>query len=99
MYLRTVLGSVRELLLRNGWVWADGVVPFAVEVMPPEIDRFEFSVGDLDAGGIGYWVEFAAHFQAGLGRGGGDQLHDDLVADERLAAPVDGDEREEAVLN
>ena len=41
----------------------------------------------------------AAHREAGVGRGGGDQLDDDLVADQRLAAPVLGDEGEQAVLD
>ena len=39
------------------------------------------------------------HGQAGLGGGGGDQLDDDLMADQRLAAPVLADEGEQAMLD
>ena len=67
--------------------------------MAPEVDSLQFGVGDLDAGWIGVWVEFTADFQAGLGRSGGDQLHDHLMADEWLATPIAGDEREKAVLD
>jgi len=38
-------------------------------------------------------------FEAGLGGGCGDQLDDHLITDERLAAPVAGDEREQAMLD
>jgi hypothetical protein len=60
-----------------------------------EVDGFDLGVGHLDAGRIGIFGEFAAHLQASLRRRGGDQLHDDLVADKRLAAPVANDEREQ----
>jgi len=36
--------------------------------------------------------------QSGFGGGGGDELDDDQVANERLAAPVLRDEREQAML-
>ena len=39
------------------------------------------------------------HLQTGAGGGGGDQLDDGLVADQRLAAPVLGDEREQPMLD
>ena len=48
---------------------------------------------------VGGGVEFAADLQAGFGGGGGDELDDDLVADQRLAAPVLGDEQEEPMLD
>ena len=54
---------------------------------------------DLDAGRIGVVIDLASHLQAGLGGRGGDQLDDDLMADERFAAPVSGDEREQAMLD
>ena len=41
----------------------------------------------------------ASHLQACVGGGGGDQFDDDLMADERFAAPVLRDEREQAVLD
>ena len=43
-------------------------------------------------------IEFAAHFEADLGRRRGDQLDDRLMSDERLATSVHGDEREQAML-
>ena len=77
----------------------DRVVPFAVEVMAEDVDGGEIIVGDFDAGGVGFGIEFASDFEAGLGFGGRDQLDDDGVTDERLAAPVAGDEGEQAVLD
>ena len=44
-------------------------------------------------------VEFASDFEAGLGFGCCDQLDDDGMADQGLAAPVAGDEGEQAVLD
>jgi hypothetical protein len=70
-----------------------------MEVMAAEVDGLEFGVGDLDAGGIAVWIELAANLEAGIGCGGGDQFDDDLMADQRLAAPVSGDERKQAVLD
>jgi hypothetical protein len=67
--------------------------------MAGETDGFEFGVGDLDAGRVGVWIELAANLEAGLSCGGGDQFDDDLMADQRLAAPVSGDERKQAVLD
>ena len=37
--------------------------------------------------------------EAGAGGGGGDQIDDDAIADERFGAPVAADEREQAVLD
>ena len=54
------------------------------------------SVGDLDALWIFALIEFGADLEAGVGGGCGDQLDDGAVAAERLAPPVDGDEREQA---
>ena len=70
-----------------------------MKVVAGEIDGFDLVVRHFEAGGIGVWVEFAAHFEAGCRRCCGDQLDDDLMADERLAAPVAGDEREQAMLD
>src|SRR5260370_28173901 len=93
------LGLVRELSLQGEGFWADGIVPFAVEVVAGEVDDIHFGVGHLDGGRIGVLIEFATNRQTGLRRGCGDQLDDDLMADERFAAPVAGDEREEAMLD
>ena len=79
--------------------WMDAVVPVAVEFMALEIDAGEVGGGDFDAGRIRIGVDLGTDLEAGFGGGGGDQLDDDLMADERFAAPVLGDEREEAVLD
>ena len=34
-----------------------------------------------------------------IGRGGGDQFDDRAIADQRLAPPVDGDERKKTMLD
>src|ERR1700684_1121214 len=93
------LGPVRELSLQGGGFWADGIVPFAVEVVAGDVDGVHFGVGHLYAGRIGVLVELATNRQTGLGRRCCDQLDDDLMADERLSAPVSSDEREETMLD
>src|SRR3954468_13939398 len=62
-------------------------------------ERGHLGIGDLDAFGVAVLVKLAAHRQAGLRRRGADQLDDDLVADQRLAAPVLRDGGEEAMLD
>ena len=64
-----------------------------------DVDGGELGVGDLDAGRVAVGIELAAHLEAGLCGGCGDQLNDDLVADERLSAPVLCDEREQPMLD
>src|SRR5258705_10391502 len=78
---------------------ADRIVPFAMEGVAFEIDGIHFGVGHLDAGWIGVLIEFATNLQTSLRRCCSDQLDDDLMADERFAAPVAGDEREQAMLD
>src|SRR5271165_889531 len=63
--------------------WRDRVVPVTVERM----------AGEIDGGQLG------ADFEAGVGCGRGDQLDNCTIASQRLAAPVDGDEREETMLD
>src|ERR1700736_5313014 len=67
--------------------------------MAAQVDASEIGVGDFDAGRISVGVDLGMNLEAGFGGGSSDQLNDDLVADERLAAPVLGNEREEAVLD
>src|SRR6476660_1471231 len=88
------LGLVEEL--SRHVTWMDAVVPVAVEFMALEIDAGEVGGGDFDAGRIRIGVDLGTDLEAGFGGGGGDQLDNDLMADERFAAPVLGDEREEA---
>ena len=88
------LGRVRELSLQSPGFRADRIIPFAVEIVGCEVYGVHFGIGHLDARRISVLVEFATNPQTGLGRRCGDQLDDDLMADERFAAPVAGDERE-----
>jgi hypothetical protein len=66
---------------------------FAMEVMADDVDGGEFVVEDFDRSGVRRRIEFATDLEASLRRRRGDQLDDHLMADERLAAPVAGDER------
>jgi hypothetical protein len=36
-------------MLQGEWLWADGIIPFAVEVMAGEVRGIHFGVGYLDA--------------------------------------------------
>ena len=56
-------------------------------------------VEDLGAFGIFIFVELGAYFEAGIGCGRGNQLDDRAIASQRLAAPIDRDEREQAMLD
>jgi hypothetical protein len=40
-----------------------------------------------------FWIELATNLEAGIGCGGGDQFDYGLTADQRIAAPVSGNER------
>ena len=53
----------------------------------------------LDTLGILVLVELGANFEAGVCCGGCNELDDGPIAAQRLAPPVDGDEREEAVFD
>ena len=71
-------------------LWADRVVPVAMEamVMALKVEGAHFGLAHLDAGGVGIGIDLALHLETGVRGGGGDQLDDGLVADQRLAAPV-----------
>ena len=77
----------------------DGVVPVALEGMALNVEGGQFGIADLDALRIAALVDVASDGEAGIGRSGADQLDDDVVADERFAAPVLGDVGKEAVLD
>ena len=70
-----------------------------MEIGSEDVEGGDFFVGYDDPFRIGVGVEFAQDFQAGLGRRRGDEVDDDLVADQGAGAPVHGDEREQAVLD
>ena len=64
-----------------------------------DVDHLHLLVAHLDAFGISAGIEFAADLKAGFSCCGADKLDNDLMADQRLAAPVHGDEGEQAVLD
>ena len=64
-----------------------------------EVDGGELGVGNLDAFGVFFLIQFSADFEAGLGCRRRDQLNDGAIAPQRLPPPVDGDERKEPMLD
>src|SRR4249919_3734534 len=80
-------------------VWFDCIVPLAMEGVALDVDSGQFGFGDFDTAWIARAIEVAGNGESFAGRGGGDQLDDDLMADERLAAPVLGDVGEQSVLD
>ncbi len=79
--------------------WTDDVVPVAMEGIALDVEGGHFDIADLDALWVTVLVDVAGDGEAGVGRGGADQLDDDLVADQRFAAPVLRDVGKEAVLD
>ena len=70
-----------------------------MERVAGEIDGVELRIRDFDAFGILLFVQFGADFEAGTGGGRGDQLDDGAIAAQRPAPPVDGNEREQTMLD
>src|SRR4051812_32649867 len=70
-----------------------------MERVPGEVDARELLVGDLDSSLVGAVIELRVELEAGAGRGGGDEVDDDLERLKRLAAPVEADQAEHAVLD
>jgi len=64
-----------------------------------EIEPSDLLVRYLDAFGIRVGVQFRVDFESGRGARSRNQTHDDLKTDQRLAAPVLGDARKEAVFD
>ena len=64
-----------------------------------ELDAGEVSVTDDHAFGVGVRIDFRADRQSASCLGVGDELDDDLMADQGATAPVHGDEGEQAVLD
>ena len=62
-------------------------------------ERSHLCIRHLASSGIARRVELALHGQSSFSRGRGDQLEDDRVADQRLAAPVLADPGKEAMLD
>jgi hypothetical protein len=66
----------------------DGIVPFAVELGWLDVESGHLGVGDLDAFRIITFIEATSDGEPCVGGGAGEQLDDDQVADQWLAAPV-----------
>ena len=67
--------------------------------MAGDVHGGELGVGDLDAALVVAVVESGVDLQAGVGRGGADQVHDDFEGLQWLAAPVETDEAEQSMLD
>ena len=72
---------------RGGFGGENCVVPFAVEVIGLDVDLGHFGVRDLDRLGVVVVVETALDGEPGFGPGGGDQLDDHGMGEQRFAAP------------
>src|SRR3974390_1412097 len=77
----------------------NGVVPITVESVTRKVDGGQFRVGPFDRLGVFVLVQLGATFKASVRCCRGDQLHDGAVAAQWLAAPVDGYEREQPMLD
>src|SRR3990170_1908080 len=79
--------------------WCDAVVPVAVEGRWFQPYGREFSIGDLDPGGIGVGIQLGTNTETGAGGRVTDQLDHDLMAHKRPSPPVLGDMTEHPVLD
>ncbi len=70
-----------------------------MERVAREVEGGQLSVGNFDAFGVFVFVQFGSNFEAGIRRRRGDQLDDSAIAAQRLATPVHGDERKQAMLD
>src|SRR5512144_439220 len=77
----------------------DRVVPLAVKGIPGHLHRGEFLVANLAALRIGVGVEFGLNLQAGGGGGIGNQVDDNLEADQGPPTPVLADVSKQAMLD
>src|ERR1019366_4748659 len=79
--------------------WLNRVVPFSVELMPFEFETLHLLRRDLDAPCVGVAIESRLDDESGAGFRCGNQTHYRAVVGEGPAAPVQGDEGEEPVLD
>src|SRR5437773_8392991 len=70
-----------------------------MERMTTELDVAQGLVVDGEALGIRPGVEHSLHAESGPGLRGADEIDDGFIVHERAAAPVQADEREEAMLD
>ena len=68
-----------------------------MKVVAPDVDGGHFVIADLNAFLVEVAIEVTRDREEVFGRGGADQLDDDLVADQRLAPPVLRDVGKETV--
>ena len=80
-------------------VWRDGIVPVAVEFVRGNPYGGELGIGDFDSFLTGGIVNRGADMESLLGRGCGDQIDDDLMANQWAAPPVHADERKQPVFD
>jgi len=64
-----------------------------------EVDGAELGVGDFDAFGVLVPIQLGAHLEPSVGCRRRDQLDDRAIGAQRLASPIDIDERKEAMLD
>jgi hypothetical protein len=64
-----------------------------------DVERCHLTFGDFDTLLVAIGVKATGDRQSGGCPGIGDQLHDDLMAGQRLATPIPGDEGEQAMLD
>ncbi len=67
--------------------------------MAGQVDGGDLEIGNFDTFGVFVFVQFGAHFEAGLGFRCSNQLDDRAIAAQRLASPVDRDERKKTVFD
>ena len=70
-----------------------------MEFVAFNVDGSQFCIRDYQTLGVLGGVKFSAHRQAAAGFGVSNQVDNHLMADQRLPAPVHGDERKQAMLN
>src|SRR3989304_1597195 len=68
----------------------DGIVPVAVKISSTKVDLGKLLVGYFFPGGIATTVQCRLDLQTGVGGCSSDQFDHDIVAHQRLAAPILG---------
>src|SRR5712691_6860187 len=87
------------MTIRGRILWLEGVIPLAMESVADEMKRFEFVIGDFDAGGRGMAILHRSHREPFFGGGMRNQFNDRFQRGQRLGAPVEGDIRKELVFD
>ena len=64
-----------------------------------DVESGHLGVGNLGALRIIVFIELTGDGKSAVGGGAGDQLDNDQIADQRLAAPILGDEREQPMFD